>query len=74
MRPLAMQTDRATAMLTGLLLWLCTLPLVGLLVLPWFGARTAVVGALVLLVVIVAACYALCTRQTTASGRGARDA
>lgn len=44
----------------GLCVWLCTLPLVFLLIGPWFGARVAVVTALTLLVVIAVACWALC--------------
>jgi len=57
------QADHATSMLTGLLLWLCTLPLIGLLVLPWFGPRVAVGVAVALLVATVTACYALCGWQ-----------
>jgi hypothetical protein len=47
-------------MATSLLLWLCTLPVVGVLVLPWFGARVALIVAAGLLVASVAACYAIC--------------
>ncbi|MGH2359165.1 MAG: hypothetical protein ACRDGM_01305 [bacterium] len=56
--------DRMTWMLTGLLLWLCSLPLIGLLVLPWFGARVALIVAGVLLGVMVAACYVICGWQS----------
>lgn len=59
--------DHASSMLTGLLLWLCSLPLIGLLVFPWFGMRVALVVALALLAVTVSACYALCTWQVVAS-------
>lgn len=44
----------------ALCVWLCTLPFVFLLVAPWFGVRIAVVTALVLLVVVGVACWALC--------------
>lgn len=47
-------------MATSLLLWLCTLPVVGVLVLPWFGARVALIVAAGLLVASVVACYAIC--------------
>ncbi len=60
-------------MLTSLLLWLCTLPLVGLLVLPWFGARVAVITAAALLVASVTACYAVCTWQAAGLTRGDDD-
>ncbi len=47
-------------MALALCVWLCTLPFVFLLIAPWLGARIAVVTALVLLVVIGVACWALC--------------
>jgi hypothetical protein len=53
-------SDHTTSMLTGLLLWLCTLPIVGLLILPWLGTRVAVGVAVSLLIVTVTTCYALC--------------
>jgi len=66
--------DHASSMLTGVLLWLCSLPLIGLLVLPWFGARVALVVALALLAVTVSACYALCAWRAVGSpARGNRD-
>lgn len=44
----------------ALLLWLCSLPIVGLIVLPLFGLAAAGWAALVLLVVVLAACWLLC--------------
>lgn len=67
------RVDHEPWMLTSLLLWLCTLPLVGLLVLPWFGTRAAVLTAAALLVASVAACYGVCTWQTAGLGRGGED-
>ncbi len=55
--------DRTSWMLTSLLLWLCSLPLVGLIVLPWLGARIALIVAAALLAFAVTACYAICTWQ-----------
>lgn len=49
-----------SAMPLALAVWLCTLPFVFLLVGPWFGLRTAITTALVLLVVIAIVCWALC--------------
>jgi len=60
-------------MTTSLLLWLCTLPLIGVLVLPWFGARVAAVVAGVLLVASATACYAICAWQVAGPKRGAHD-
>jgi len=53
-------TDHTSWMLTSLLLWLCSLPLVGLIVLPWLGPRVAVTVAVALLALAVTACYAGC--------------
>ncbi len=64
------QTDHSSSMLTGLLLWLCTLPIVGLLVLPWFGTRVAIVVAAGLLVASVSACYGICTWHVVKTERG----
>jgi hypothetical protein len=43
-----------------LTVWVCTLPLVLLLILPWLGVRVAIVAALVLLVVMAIVCRILC--------------
>ncbi len=43
-----------------LLVWLCTLPLVALLVLPFFGWRVAGLVALGLLLILLPICWALC--------------
>jgi len=47
-------------MALALCVWPCTLPIVFLLIAPWLGVRIAVVTAVALLVVIAAACWALC--------------
>lgn len=67
----SLQTDHTSWMATSLLLWLCALPLVGLLVLPWFGARVAVVVAVGLLVASVTACYGICAWQVAGTRREA---
>jgi hypothetical protein len=48
-------------MLLALVLWLCSLPLVGLLVIPFFGLPMAGVVALGLLIVALAICWGVCT-------------
>ncbi len=67
------QRDCTSWMLTGLLLWLCALPLVGLLVLPWFGARAAVIVAAGLLLASATACYTICTWQVAGPRKGGGD-
>ena len=67
------RSDHDVWMLTSLLLWLCTLPIVGLLILPWLGARVAIIVAAVLLVASVTACYAICTWHVVKTERDPRD-
>ena len=42
------------------ILWLCTLPLVALLVIPFFGLKTAGVAALISFFVAMAMCWGAC--------------
>ncbi len=72
-RPARGRPDHTAAMTTGLLLWLCSLPLVGLLILPWFGTRVALIVAAALLAVAVTACYGLCAWQVAGPKRGGDD-
>lgn len=55
-------------------IWVCTLPFVFLLIVPWLGARAAVITALVLLVVIAVACWALCSGSRVRCGSSTRRA
>jgi uncharacterized membrane protein YqjE len=48
-------------MALALFLWLCSLPLVALIVLPLFGRAAAGIVAVVLLFVAMAICWGLCT-------------
>lgn len=41
--------------------WLCTLPLAGLIVIPLFGLKVAGIVALALLVAAVAICWGICS-------------
>lgn len=44
----------------ALLVWLCSLPLVALIVVPFFGLKTAGVAALVLFFIAMAMCWGAC--------------
>ncbi len=44
----------------ALIIWVCTLPFIGLVVAPLFGSRMAILSALAVLVGILAACWGLC--------------
>ncbi len=48
-------------MAMALAVWLCTLPFVFLLVVPWLGLRAAVTTAGALLAGIVAVCWVTCS-------------
>ncbi len=48
-------------MALALVLWLCALPLVGLVVIPFFGLKVAGVVALALLVAVVVICWGICS-------------
>lgn len=43
-----------------LMLWLCSLPLVALFVIPFFGLKMAAVVALILFLVMMAICWSIC--------------
>lgn len=47
-------------MLLALAVWLCSLPLVALLVLPWLGWQAALTVALALLTAALLACWGAC--------------
>jgi hypothetical protein len=54
------KTDLPATMALTLVLWLCSLVLVGLLVAPLFGWRVAWIVAIGLLVVFLALCRGVC--------------
>lgn len=43
-----------------IVLWLCSLPLIGLVILPLFGHEVALTVALVLLPVLLLICWGVC--------------
>lgn len=49
-------------MALALVLWLCSLPLVALLVIPFFGWKAAAFVALVLFLMAMAVCWGICGR------------
>lgn len=46
-----------------LVLWLCTLPFIGLLIAPLLGAKVAALAAIVLLVALLVYCWGSCILQ-----------
>ena len=51
---------RSEDMALTLILWLCSLPLVGFVVVSFFGLKVAVVVAVVLFFAAMAICWGLC--------------
>ena len=47
-------------MALAIVIWLCTLPLVGLLVIPFFGLKVGLVVATALFIVAMAICWGIC--------------
>lgn len=56
-----MAGDRSDAALLAMLIWLCALPLVGLLLVPFFGWSIGVGAGLGLLLILLILCMGLCT-------------
>jgi hypothetical protein len=56
--------DLPGTMALTLVVWLCSLVLVGLIILPLFGAKVAWMAALVLLVLSLALCWGICAYHT----------
>ncbi len=50
-------------MLLALAVWLCSLPLVALVVIPLFGLKVAGITALVLFFILMAICWGVCEWQ-----------
>lgn len=76
-----LRAEHETWMMMSGLIALCALIVVGVLVLPIFGARVAAVTAVVLVSAIVLVCYLICiprvlvrTESTRLQGGSRRDA
>lgn len=48
-------------MALAIVIWLCTLPLVGLLVVPFFGLKVGLIAAVVLFIVSMVICWGVCS-------------
>ncbi len=55
-----MKLPRDTPVILAFFVWMCTLPLVALLVIPFFGWGVGLTVALALLIVVLALCWLLC--------------
>jgi hypothetical protein len=43
-----------------IIIWICTLPLVGLLVVPFFGLNVGLVAAAALFIAVMVICWGIC--------------
>ncbi len=48
-------------MALALVLWLCTLPLIGLLIVPFFGLQVVALAAVGLFVIAMTMCWGICS-------------
>lgn len=48
-------------MVLAILTWMCTLPLVGLLIFPFFGLKISLLVAAALLIAVVLICRGICS-------------
>lgn len=70
---LKIRTDMPATMILTLVLWLCSLVLVGLIVVPLFGSRVAWIVAIGLLIIDLVLCWSVCAyRLVTHEEHGAR--
>lgn len=53
-------TGLCETMALTLIVWLCTLPLVGLIIVPLFGSKAAMLTAGALLLALIPVCWAMC--------------
>ena len=60
--------DVGTPMSMTLMVWLCCLPLVFLIVAPFFGWKAAGTGALALLGLLLVICFGICTTKVFKKG------
>jgi len=56
-------------MLLAFAVWLCSLPLVAIVILPLFGLKVAAIAALVLFLILLAVCWGVCGWQAVTSRR-----
>ncbi|MHB8776593.1 MAG: hypothetical protein ACYC6R_02375 [Anaerolineales bacterium] len=53
--------NRLDDMALAIIVWMCTLPLIGMLVLPLFGLNVGLMVAAVLLIAILVICWGICS-------------
>lgn len=51
-------------MAVALIIWLCSLPLIGILIIPLLGWQAGLVAALVLLLLSMIVCWGICSWKT----------
>ena len=51
-------------MVLAIVIWMCSLPLVGLFVFPFFGLKTSLIAAVALLIAILIICRNVCSWKT----------
>ncbi|OGF53346.1 MAG: hypothetical protein A2Z21_07865 [Candidatus Fraserbacteria bacterium RBG_16_55_9] len=61
MQPLDVKSDHWTTMALTLLVWLCTLPVIFLVVTPLWNWKVAGLAALALLMILLPVCWAICS-------------
>ena len=48
-------------MALAIVIWMCSLPLVGLFVVPFFGVRAGLIAAVTLFIVAMIICWGICS-------------
>jgi len=48
-------------MALAIVIWMCTLPLVGLLIFPFFGLKISLLIAAALLIAVLVLCWGICS-------------
>lgn len=59
-RRLGLQSDE---MAVALAVWLCSLPALGMIILPLFGPRVGLLTALLVLIALMIVCWGMCGRR-----------
>jgi len=53
-------TSYFDGMALAIVIWMCTLPLVGLLIVPFLGLKAGLVAAAALLITVMIICWGIC--------------
>jgi uncharacterized membrane protein (DUF4010 family) len=65
--------SNSDTMVLAFMVWLCTLPLVALLIVPFFGLKVAGSVALVLFLLMLVVCWYLCRWHVPDSQQGVHN-